>query len=415
MCAGPRRPEDPLLTIDSIPIMAAIDRLPAELFASTASNEFLGTFDYLDENELVLTRSTNRRFRDLISPIFRRTFFTTLSVSLDAQGLDKLAAIAHHAAISPYVQTLRFCFKNVADEQSTSDLINCGHLPATLAASLKVLKNCEGFICAFHPAREEEISAWQRVLKIDTDDAVDHPEQIVKRLATYTIEAAHCARMRLTSICTDGEHAVIGLERSFFWDMPAQMLRHYPDFRLDLDVLDCSISCDDHVERVDLAKFFEPCMRVPKHVEIYLDEPKTAEGRINASLEIHNLMQQKGYRYLTIHAEHMIDSFHSIGALESLARANRDLLSFNMRGLHFHTTHSQISELIAVVKKLTSGNPEMSKIDLGCHHFSVYDALTGSSADFGLSMSDERPDVYGASLMAEKLARLGRWANAMLA
>ena len=174
--------------------MARFHDLPAELLRSTVSNGFEGIFNLVDSDDLKSLRMVCRKWKYVSDPLFGTTFFTFLTVSLDSDGLARLAATSSHRALASHVQTLRFVFHkhleatNLARNRSQMAQNSTTSL---LASCLDQLPNCVTFDYGSpEHVQEGTLGQWASIPEMCMTVGYCRCEDLLDRLLWVTLDAA---------------------------------------------------------------------------------------------------------------------------------------------------------------------------------------------------------------------------------
>lgn len=218
--------------------------LPNETLYSTVSTDFCGIFNQVDKTDLKNIRGVCRRLRDVSTPLFRSTFFTTIAASIDSHGLSKLSEIAHHRGIAKHVITIKWMFDDMTSSDvypNTLDQLRSGYTGAVLAMCFKRLLNLTCFIYALRNYDDVTVSFWQSLFsRCYSTEYADDPEEVVRQWWCITFDSMIFSGRTISSLRIDDDPHTLCLPPRW---MPFDTfsIRH-PNYRLLLHNLHIRIN-----------------------------------------------------------------------------------------------------------------------------------------------------------------------------
>lgn len=391
--------------------MSKLLALPDELLYSSKSVDFSAVFNHLDANDLKNVRWVCRRLRDASETIFLSTFFSTLAVSIDSNGISRLSKITRNRSIARAVKTVKFMF----DDMTTGDIyyptlkqLQQNYTVELLAASFSRLENCDTFLYALQNHDDAVVEFWRSLFRTHVANFPENDvEEITREWMSITLDAMFSSRIELKHLIVDDHVSTIRLPPC--WLPYKELQKLHPGRLLDLNTLGLWIQLSTDARQVEeIVDCFKILDRHTQRLFVQVEKP---EGPVwNASVRDSLVNLQTAIALRGGLHEIVIDvPFLNLQWLQTLAKQNQGgLKSLKIKGLVINAF--DILNFVDCIESITKKNPALALIDLGRHCF---DWMTqdGANARIAMSIRDDRPHAYGALLLGDKIAKLRLWAK----
>ena len=383
--------------------------LPTELLVTTASNSFTGVFNHLD---IRVVRAVCKRWLTASTQLYRQTHFTTVTISLDSNGLSKLTKIAAHHALASCAQTIQFSFGQWLDELAYEKTLR--QLPpnftiGSLASSLDELPNLKVFRYALQRTDELVISQWCSLLRIKPQSGAHEPADVLKDWFWMTIEAAVFSTTKLERIEMDDGPAAIMMSHRTTDSRRFRTLSK--DSTLSLDSLQLRIDPEKYRPHDEYTwitfngkAFYRKLFTNLTKVNVYVAATTSHAGRTASN----DLMWQCSKVPRLQEIEVYGDTDQGRCLLKNLIECSPGTLrKVKLRTVSFET--ERLVEAIGLLKQLTTLNHLLEDIDLGRHTFE-HEMASGDVVRLETSIEDS-DRMFGFTLLQDKLDTLQKWVD----